>query len=133
MGAGVRKPDWELCLARELAREEPFKWGERDCCLFAADCVKAMTGDDPAKAWRGIYASEDEATALTGGNIASVISDALAVEIPPGYAQRGDVVLIPTRQGDMAAVIGLDGKAVMLLEQGYRRLPASLATKAWRV
>jgi len=43
------------------ASGRPFVWGECDCCLFAADWIKARTGIDPAAALRGAYASEFEA------------------------------------------------------------------------
>lgn len=40
--------------------------GQHDCGLFLADWIKAVTGNDPAAAVRGRYASDDELAALAG-------------------------------------------------------------------
>jgi hypothetical protein len=55
----VRYSDWEerLAVYRDRVEEEPFVWGTHDCALFAAGCVNAMTGVDPAAAFRGTYDS----------------------------------------------------------------------------
>ena len=37
-----------------------FKWGENDCALWAASFVLHETGNDPAKSFRGTYASKFE-------------------------------------------------------------------------
>jgi hypothetical protein len=46
------------------AGRRPFRWGECDCFLFAADWVLRVTGRDPAGAWRGGYADERTARRL---------------------------------------------------------------------
>lgn len=133
MGPGVRREDWEARLEAELRKDAPFVWGLRDCCLFAADCVRAMTGADPAAEYRGRYNSEHESSALVPAGIEAAIDRALGQRIPPRKAQRGDVVMVPTRHGDMAGVVALDGRVALLLPAGLRRVPLSLATSAWRV
>lgn len=52
-----RLPDWEDRLSTFLDRvqEEPFRWGEHDCALFAASAVRAQTGFDPGEAFRDLY------------------------------------------------------------------------------
>ncbi|HEY1844473.1 MAG TPA: hypothetical protein VGH05_06385, partial [Buttiauxella sp.] len=56
----MRYPDWQRQLVNTLqaAKQRPFLWGEHDCALFAADCVKAMCGEDFASAYRGTYSTE---------------------------------------------------------------------------
>jgi len=51
-----RPPDWpeRLLAALAAARDRPFRWGEHDCCLFAADLIEAVTGVDPAAAFRPV-------------------------------------------------------------------------------
>lgn len=53
----MRRLNWHQHLAQTLqaAMTRPFSWGEHDCCLFAADCVQAVTGVDVAADFRGTY------------------------------------------------------------------------------
>ena len=43
--------------------DKPFEWGKHDCCLFAANVVKAMTGEDPMVEFRGKYTDQESAIA----------------------------------------------------------------------
>lgn len=54
-----RFPDWRERLAAFVLerRDAGFVWGARDCAMFAADAIQAMTGDDVLAAWRGAYSS----------------------------------------------------------------------------
>ena len=59
--------NWPRHLVREIeaANERPFVWGEHDCCMFAANCVKAITGEDLMPEFRGEYSDAESAkTAL---------------------------------------------------------------------
>ena len=53
----MRLYNWESRLSAYAARvaREGFAWGRHDCALFAAGAVEAVTGTDPAAAWRGQY------------------------------------------------------------------------------
>lgn len=42
-------------------RTGAFAWGQRDCCIWPADFVRAATGIDPAEGWRGAYSTAWEA------------------------------------------------------------------------
>lgn len=136
-----RFPDWpeRLAAAVEARTERPFAWGEHDCFLFAADVVLAVTGQDPAAAWRGRYASEEEAEALIaslGGREAALVAAMAqfgAPEIRPTFAQRGDLVLV-TIGNDIACGVILDGDRVVA--PGAERLlalPRRLVLRAWAV
>src|SRR4051812_23750010 len=55
----VLLPDWRTRLSQHIEAERlrPFSWGEHDCCLWVGDCIRAMTGEDPAAEYRGTYDS----------------------------------------------------------------------------
>ena len=56
-------PELNAFLARE--RRKPWSWASgQDCTLWVADWVMACSGRDPAAAYRGRYASADEAHEL---------------------------------------------------------------------
>jgi 2-polyprenyl-6-methoxyphenol hydroxylase-like FAD-dependent oxidoreductase len=137
----ARKPrlqDWPERLAAllEARREAPFAWGENDCALFMADAVAAVTGEDPAAAFRG-YASEEEAEAILGADgLEGVVARALAEfgcgDCPPGLAQRGDVALaLLGNQPTMVVVLGevLAGPG----PRGLVFLPPARILRAWSV
>lgn len=54
-----RRQDWPARLDAYLrdCAARPFQYGAHDCALFAAGAVAAVTGWDPAAAWRGAYDS----------------------------------------------------------------------------
>lgn len=100
-----RYPDWQLRLDAWLraCRRRPFAWGECDCALFAAGGVQAMTGTDPAAAFRDRYRSGDEAArALRDAGHDSLAGAVAAVlpEIAPARAMTGDVALVSGTPGD---------------------------------
>lgn len=129
----MRFANWPVRLADfiESRRETPFQWGKADCCLFAADAVLAMTGRDFAASFRNTYDSALSARRIIAdaGGVPSLVPFA---EIEPGYAQRGDVVMLDEGGRDVLAVHvghaiaaqGVDG--VVLVAPGA-------ALKSWRV
>lgn len=93
----MRLHDWQMRFA-EFARArqgESFAWGCNDCFLFAADCVLAITGDDPAADLRGKYASALQAARIlrARGGMAS-LGAVFGAPIPAAMAAVGDVVLV---------------------------------------
>jgi len=116
-----RLPDWPERLATfiEARRTMPFRWGQNDCCLLAADAVEAITGHDLAAPWRGTYATEAEAETLLAslGGMEALVQSVGLHSVRSAYAQRGDVALVEvgnTRAlgvvlGTTVAVPGPDG------------------------
>ena len=89
--------DWQVrLLALTESREEvPFEWGKYDCCLFAADVVREITGVDYAEPFRGKYTAEEGAKALLeekGGLVEYI--DSVLPRKDVNFVQRGDVVLV---------------------------------------
>lgn len=137
----MRRQDWPSRLAAELelARTRRFQYGRHDCCLFAANIARAITGRDPAAAIRGEYRSRQGAQRLldaAGGLEAlagQLARESGYAEIPPLSAQRGDVVLIETAGQDALGVIDLTGRIAAAGHEGLVYLPADTGRRAWRV
>lgn len=125
-----RRPDWPERLAELIAerRERRFEWGIHDCCMFAADAVKAMTGHDPAAPFRGTYASQEEASRIlenAGGVIALVEATfGLGNRIPAKFAKRGDLVFVDTNHGPAIGVVASD-HAVFAAPEGLAQVAVS--------
>jgi len=143
-----RLPDWEQRLHAylEAAFDRPHDYGTHDCLLHAAADVLAVTGVDHAKKHRGKYKSQ--ATAVRhlkglGFDSPEALLDALLEEKPIGFAQRGDLVLVPGNvlpgvsaawtlpavvYGSDARVVGTDGE-----REGLHRVPRTQWLKAYAV
>ncbi|WP_150143479.1 DUF6950 family protein [Enterobacter bugandensis] len=105
----MKHPDWHnrLIAVIRAAEKRPFLWGEHDCCLFAADCAEAMTGDNFADGWRGTYDSETgakKALLRGGGSLEKVLAKYLD-EVPVKMAQRGDIAVVENDGSRCAGVI----------------------------
>jgi len=105
----MKHPDWHnrLIAVIRAAEKRPFLWGEHDCCLFAADCAEAMTGDNFANGWRGTYDSETgakKALLRGGGSLENVLAKYLD-EVPVKMAQRGDIAVVENSDTRCAGVI----------------------------
>jgi hypothetical protein len=74
----------------------PFAWGFRDCALFAADCVEAVTGRDPAADFRGAYLSALGALRIirAHGGLAELAAARVGPAIEASSAIDGDVCLL---------------------------------------
>lgn len=105
----MKHPDWHnrLIAVIRAAEKRPFLWGEHDCCLFAADCAEAMTGDNFADGWRGTYDSETGAkkALLRGGGSLEKVLDKYLDEVPVKMAQRGDIAVVENAGTRCAGVI----------------------------
>lgn len=135
----TRFEDWPKRLdeAIAVARVLPFAWGQRDCLLFAADCVEAMTGTDPAAQWRGRWSSAEEAYAILnaefGGDLAAAVDSVLGERLGgPAFAQRGDVVMVDTPNG-LALGVCAGSYHVAPWRTGLVALRFSQALAAWRI
>lgn len=139
MNTFARHQDWEERLSLYLDRvaDQPFEWGEHDCALFAADCVKAMTGADPAEAYRGKYdTARGAAEALRehgAGTLLKTLKAIFGEPISPHFAQRGDVVMRDATTtgicvGRFSWFVGQESG-----EQGLVHLPTAACRYAFRV
>lgn len=136
-----RLPDWRERLDAEVQRKAlcAFAWGFNDCCLFACDLVRAMTGRDYAEAFRGRYSTPIGAGRalrdVAGVSSLPELVDKLAAqepweEIDPARASSGDWILAdgthgPTLAVRFGALIATPGLS------GVEFIPASRALRAW--
>lgn len=134
---------WERRLADLVvaAQQRDFKYGTFDCCLWACDAVVALTGADPGATFRGLYSTEEEASAILeaydglDGLVEKIAAERGFLPMLPSLAQRGDVVLARiTGRYTLGVCIGVDA--------AFPRQPSGLTyllmispevKKAWRV
>lgn len=103
-----RFPDWPQRLARAIDERlaTPYAWGQNDCALFAADLVRAVTGQDFGKPFRGAYTDEAGAQAMLAAHGWADI-EAMADTLLPRRTERprrGDLAL---RAGDFGPFLGI--------------------------
>ncbi len=133
----VRLPDWEVRLDAFIATgaRVPFAPGRMDCALFAAGAVAAMTGTDPAAAFRGRYATLAAGRrALRRAGIASpeAAVTGLFAPVAPQDARPGDIALVPAEAGHALGVV--QGELVYVRgPDGLGLVPLSRAARAWTV
>ena len=93
-----RLQDWPIRLEALLQARmaAPFEWGVRDCCLWAADAVQAITGHDPAADIRGTYSTLEQAWDVQRGlgGMEAAFAQRLGPAVSAVRAQVGDVGLI---------------------------------------
>lgn len=133
----LRRPGWRSALIATIEgyRRRPFAWGTTDCALFAADGVKAMTGEDLAAGFRGRYTTAEEARALLASlGMADVAALAASVlpEVSPAKARMGDVVAL-TSEGEWSLGLCNGATSCVLTPKGIGFLPLSAARRAWSV
>jgi len=145
----VRRPDWASRLHTYLVThsQDKFGYGQLDCCLFAADCIREMTGMDLAAPFRGQYRSRKAALqairAYAGSSSVQAIAEKVFSEhglekIPVLEAGRGDIVLLERSIDYSLGLIDFNGRDVLVISRrGLWRLPLSQlrlqAVCAWRV
>lgn len=132
----TRLPDWHIRL-HALVQErqaKPFAWGEHDCALWAADVVHALTGEDPAKEWRGTYSTALEAARVLRelGGMEAMATRTLGEPIAPLMARVGDVGLLESCGRECFAVCNGD-HWMAPGEHGLDVADLYAAKKAWRV
>lgn len=125
---------WEaLCEFIEANRDRPLEWGTWDCCQFAAEAVKVMTGED----YRGRFAAyQGQAEALEllaeAGSLEALLVSVLGPSKPVARAKRGDVVAIDGGAG-LSAGICLGVMSVAVGVERLQFLRTERAVAAWSV
>lgn len=109
---------------------KPFRYGD-DCCAFVGDCLKQMTGKNPAEGLRYKTKAEADAIIEKHGSLEAAISFYLGS--PYDGIKDGDVCLLPTNDGDVAAGIVFNGRIVARVARGLMDYPLDRAIKVWCV
>lgn len=127
MGQIVRPEMWDVRLVEKIESSigKPFKWGDFDCCLFAAECYDAMYGTKLAERYRGHY--DDALSALkylrSKGyyNLHdAAVGETGGVDQKSELAQRGDIICLPMSERHMVGALGIvvDHRAAFSGEYG---------------
>ena len=139
MGANMRSDLWPHILSDHIAsvHDTPFKWGSHDCCMFAADVVLAMTGEDYAVGFRGEYQSQrgslSRIKTLGYKGLEDVLTQRLGKPLKSvNFLHRGDVVLFEGGNG-LAAGICLGAKSVGAGDVGLVSVDTSSCIKGWKI
>ncbi|MFN3575363.1 MAG: DUF6950 family protein [Tabrizicola sp.] len=132
-----RRPDWRSRLNAYLAEIAPadFSYGSNDCALFVAGAVRALTGHDPAAAWRGTYTTlEGGLKRLKKAGIADHVAvvDGLFQRVAPAFAQVGDVALLRAESSEGLGIV-VGETVVCLSPRGLAHLPRNFIIAAWTV
>ena len=131
----TRKLDWQLAFEKCVAENfsKPFKWGEHDCVLWAANAALAITGSDPALEFRDEYSSPIGAARILkeAGGMEALVSKKFE-SILPAFANVGDILMVMQEGQPMLAVCNGETMLATGLE-GLVALPTLSAVKAWRV
>jgi hypothetical protein len=95
----VRHPLWFRFLCEEIIAhaDTPFRWGEHDCCTFAALCIDVMTGSEYLDALQQEYFDEKSAQRFIweSGGLVKAISLFLGEQ--SDTSRTGDCVVFEQR------------------------------------
>lgn len=133
----VRLEGWEdrLVAVMEAWRDRPFNWEQANCGHPVADAYIAMHGELPEGVGDLVVAINSRLTlakALKANGVAT-LGDMIALyaqEIPPSMAQRGDIAVIETDEGEALAVM-MNGQALGRDVEGVMRVDPPLIKRAF--
>jgi hypothetical protein len=134
----MRLPNWPKLMADAIdkARKKGFVWGENDCCLFSCDIALAITGEDPAKEFRGKYTDRRSSVLALkkygAGTLRDTATQIMGPEIPITRAGRGDFVLADQGNGTMLGVC-VGETAAFITDGGLVFIKLKNCDTAWRV
>lgn len=130
-----RLPDWQTRLVTHLSEVKALRFdpATHHCALFVADCVRAMTGQDPAAGFRGLTLQQGLLALRKAGFADHVaLTAALLEEVPVAFGRAGDVAAIPTPEGPALGLV--QGAAIYVLRPTGLGLVSLLsATRMFRM
>lgn len=128
--------DWQIRFEAFLCERmgTPFSWGQNDCATFAADCVMAITGIDPAPKGLRKHTTALQASRQLArhGGLSGIATTALGEPVPVSQAQVGDVVLV-SMAGREALAICNGSTAFGPSAAGLVSVGMDTALMCWRV
>jgi len=132
-----RAQGWEARLNDHLeaCARTPFAWGHHDCITFAARGVVAAGGPDLmaciARPWNRRRAMLFvDLLGGVGGCITALARVASMLPVAPGYALRGNLVLVDNN-GQPAAGVVVGATVAIVNDPGFALRPFRTITHAW--
>jgi len=139
----MRQDNWAYSLGAYLAsiHTTPFVFGQHDCGALAAGCIKAQTGVDamPSMTYSSPAEAAQECQRICGSPYVDDLVAYLAdqhgwTEVKPTFAQRGDLVVIGSKDQARLGVVSLHGTHIMtpgdngLLYEPFDRFNQNITT-----
>lgn len=134
-------PQWETHLFNFINNntERPFAWGKWDCCIFAVEGIKAMTGKTMMKIqWQN--KKEAYKFIAKNGRTLNKVTSKYAKQsniktIEKNFITAGDIVLLEDHLNDNEELIGIcTGNIIACVsEEGITYRENSRAKKVWRL
>ncbi len=134
----MRLVNWEARLSAYIASvaRTGFAYGRHDCALFAAGGVDALTGTDPAAAWRGRYTTEIGGLRhlrRAGFRDHIAHAESLFSVMPANSALPGDLGIVENPDGPdrLRTALGIvQGELLYVLRpEGLALLPVNFAVR----
>ena len=129
----ARRPG-DVLAALNTWPEQPFRYGQADCCQLVGHVVLELTGRDHMLAFH--YETEDQADAMieAAGGLTPLVSSVLGEPVPVAALQPGDPVLIRWRKLELLGVLVSDRAAAGLDIYGHiAEIPIRICAHGWRV
>jgi len=129
-----RLPNWELAFNEHFAqvKDKKFSWKDFNCCHLAAGFVKAITGVDKFKPYKGKFRTERGAYRLIKklgfNNLYELLVHELGEPVVTPHYQRGDVVMY----GDTCGVC-LGQISVFVKPDGFYKMQTKKAEFIFRI
>lgn len=131
----IRREDWldQMWSTIEAYKDQPFAWGDNDCCSFSAKVVDAMCDSNFAERLSEKYSDEDSAIRyiVEEGGMEKAISGYLG-KSKTSRAQRGDVVLFEGALGETLGIC-VGSTIASVYESGVVYLPRSQTICYWTI
>lgn len=134
----MRIDGWETRLFEvvEAARHEPYQLGSHDCFRFACSSIEALTGVDRWPEFAGYRTKRDALVRIARhGKSAESAGDWFcgSPSVSTSRAQRGDILLLQTEDGEQHLGVCLGAQAAFLHERGLLFVPTLTCICAWKI
>lgn len=130
----VRRPDWRKTLIDYLVEVDsaPFRPGKHDCALFCSGAVRAMTGHDCARGWRGYRTLKAGQKKLAENGIKDWwdMLDDRACEA--SQMRLGDIAVVE-HEGALAGGVCLGANIAVVTPSGRGLVQLSCAVKGFHI
>ncbi|WP_375175577.1 hypothetical protein [Pseudooceanicola sp.] len=104
-------------------KDRPFEYGRADCALFAAACVKTMTGADPARGLRGYRTESEGLRKVQAKGFASHVAVFEAFLAPTDRPRVGDVAIVDLDGQEATGIVQGRGVYLMSIDHGLVVVP----------